>query len=147
MALAINCDMGEGFGLYRIGDDAGIMPYITMANVACGFHASDPSVMHKTVRLAKQHGVKVGAHPSLPDLQGFGRREIQIFRFPSSFCSDDGRRINNFDADWPDSLTGVAREIYEAYEKHLRPIGYKMRAQILDYPDGKPGDVGLFLRW
>ena len=78
MALAINCDMGEGFGLYRIGDDAGIMPYITLANVACGFHASDPSVMHKTVRLAKQHNVKVGAHPSLPDLQGFGRREMKM---------------------------------------------------------------------
>jgi UPF0271 protein len=78
MGLAINCDMGEGFGLYRIGDDAGIMPYITMANVACGFHASDPMVMRKTVRLAKQHGVKVGAHPSLPDLQGFGRREMKM---------------------------------------------------------------------
>ncbi len=78
MALAINCDMGEGFGLYRCGDDAGMMPYITLANVACGFHASDPSVMHKTVRLAKQHGVKVGAHPSLPDLQGFGRREMRM---------------------------------------------------------------------
>jgi UPF0271 protein len=78
MALAINCDMGEGFGLYRIGDDAGIMPFITMANVACGFHASDPSVMHKTVRLAKEHKVKVGAHPSLPDLQGFGRREMKM---------------------------------------------------------------------
>ena len=57
MGLAINCDMGEGFGLYRCGDDAGIMPFITLANVACGFHASDPTVMHKTVRLAKQHGV------------------------------------------------------------------------------------------
>lgn len=78
MALAINCDMGEGFGLYRCGDDAGIMPYITLANVACGFHASDPTVMHKTVRLAKKHGVKVGAHPSLPDLQGFGRREMKM---------------------------------------------------------------------
>jgi 5-oxoprolinase (ATP-hydrolysing) subunit A len=78
MALAINCDMGEGFGLYRCGDDAGIMPYITLANVACGFHASDPTVMHKTVRLAKQHGVRVGAHPSLPDLQGFGRREMRM---------------------------------------------------------------------
>ena len=76
MGLAINCDMGEGFGLYRCGDDAGIMPFITLANVACGFHASDPTVMHKTVRLAKQHGVRVGAHPSLPDLQGFGRREM-----------------------------------------------------------------------
>jgi 5-oxoprolinase (ATP-hydrolysing) subunit A len=78
MALAINCDMGEGFGLYRCGDDAAIMPFITLANVACGFHASDPTVMHKTVRLAKQHGVKVGAHPSLPDLQGFGRREMRM---------------------------------------------------------------------
>jgi 5-oxoprolinase (ATP-hydrolysing) subunit A len=78
MGLAINCDMGEGFGLYRIADDAGIMPYITLANVACGFHASDPMVMRKTVRLAKQHGVKVGAHPSLPDLQGFGRREMKM---------------------------------------------------------------------
>jgi Uncharacterized proteins, homologs of lactam utilization protein B len=54
------------------------MPFITMANVACGFHASDPSVMHKTIRLAKEHGVKVGAHPSLPDLQGFGRREMKM---------------------------------------------------------------------
>ena len=78
MALAINCDMGESFGLYKMGDDAGIMPYITIANVACGFHGSDPSVMHKTVRLAKEHGVKVGAHPSLPDLQGFGRREMKM---------------------------------------------------------------------
>jgi UPF0271 protein len=78
MALAINCDMGEGFGLYRCGDDAAIMPFITLANVACGFHASDPTVMHKTVRLAKQHGVRVGAHPSLPDLQGFGRREMRM---------------------------------------------------------------------
>jgi len=78
MALAINCDMGESFGLYKMGDDAGIMPYITIANVACGFHGSDPTVMHKTVRLAKEHGVKVGAHPSLPDLQGFGRREMKM---------------------------------------------------------------------
>jgi UPF0271 protein len=74
----INCDMGESFGLYKMGDDAGIMPYITIANVACGFHGSDPTVMHKTVRLAKTHGVKVGAHPSLPDLQGFGRREMKM---------------------------------------------------------------------
>jgi UPF0271 protein len=70
--------MGESFGLYKMGDDAGIMPYITIANVACGFHGSDPTVMHKTVRLAKEHGVKVGAHPSLPDLQGFGRREMKM---------------------------------------------------------------------
>jgi UPF0271 protein len=76
--LGINCDMGESFGLYHVADDAAIMPHITIANVACGFHASDPSVMARTVRLAKQHGVKVGAHPSLPDLQGFGRREMKM---------------------------------------------------------------------
>jgi 5-oxoprolinase (ATP-hydrolysing) subunit A len=76
--LAINCDMGESFGLYKMGDDEGMMPYITIANVACGFHASDPTVMARTVRLAKRHGVKVGAHPSLPDLQGFGRREMKL---------------------------------------------------------------------
>jgi 5-oxoprolinase (ATP-hydrolysing) subunit A len=78
MALVINCDMGEGFGLYRCGDDEAIMPYITVANVACGFHASDPMVMKRTVVAAKQHGVKVGAHPSYPDLQGFGRREMKM---------------------------------------------------------------------
>jgi 5-oxoprolinase (ATP-hydrolysing) subunit A len=78
MPVAINCDMGESFGLYKIGDDEGIMPHITIANVACGFHASDPMVMAKTVRLAKQHNVNVGAHPSLPDLQGFGRREMKM---------------------------------------------------------------------
>ena len=76
--LAINCDMGESFGLYKMGDDEGMMPYITIANVACGFHASDPTVMARTVRLAKQHNVRVGAHPSLPDLQGFGRREMKM---------------------------------------------------------------------
>jgi 5-oxoprolinase (ATP-hydrolysing) subunit A len=76
--IAINCDMGESFGLYKMGDDEGLMPHITIANVACGFHASDPSVMAKTVRLAKEHNVKVGAHPSLPDLQGFGRREMKM---------------------------------------------------------------------
>ena len=76
--LAINCDMGEGFGLYKMGDDEGLMPHISIANVACGFHASDPTVMACTVRLAKQHNVKVGAHPSLPDLQGFGRREMKM---------------------------------------------------------------------
>jgi 5-oxoprolinase (ATP-hydrolysing) subunit A len=76
--LAINCDMGESFGLYKMGDDEAMMPHIAIANVACGFHASDPTVMAHTVRLAKQHQVKVGAHPSLPDLQGFGRREMKM---------------------------------------------------------------------
>ena len=76
--IEINCDMGESYGLYRMGDDAAILPYIDVANVACGFHASDPVVMQRTVRIAKAKGVKVGAHPSLPDLQGFGRREMRM---------------------------------------------------------------------
>ncbi len=80
MRVDINCDMGESFGLYRLGNDAGIMPYITQANVACGFHGSDPNHMRNTVALAKRHGVKVGAHFSLPDLAGFGRREMKIDR-------------------------------------------------------------------
>jgi UPF0271 protein len=82
----INCDMGEAFGLYKMGDDEAIMPLITAANVACGFHASDFNHMRKTVKLARQHGVKVGAHPSLPDLQGFGRREMKIGREELANC-------------------------------------------------------------
>ncbi len=80
MTVAINCDMGESFGLYKMGDDEGMMPLISVANVACGFHGSDPNHMRATVGLAKVNGVKVGAHPSLPDLQGFGRREMKIGR-------------------------------------------------------------------
>ena len=82
----INCDMGESFGLYTMGDDEALMPLITVANVACGFHASDYNHMRKTVRLAKEHGVKVGAHPSLPDLQGFGRREMKMGREELANC-------------------------------------------------------------
>lgn len=78
MQLDINADMGESFGMYRMGDDAQFMEFISSANVACGFHASDPSVMRRTVALAKEHGVSVGAHPGLPDLQGFGRREMKL---------------------------------------------------------------------
>lgn len=80
MAININCDMGESFGLYRMGDDEGMMPHISEANVACGFHGSDPNHMRRTVDLAKRHGVGVGAHFSLPDLAGFGRREMAIDR-------------------------------------------------------------------
>lgn len=80
MTLNINCDMGESFGLYKLGNDEGIMPFITEANIACGFHGSDPNHMRKTVELAKEYGIKVGAHFSLPDLQGFGRREMKMNR-------------------------------------------------------------------
>jgi 5-oxoprolinase (ATP-hydrolysing) subunit A len=78
MRIDLNADMGESFGMYRLGSDEQFMEHITSANVACGFHAGDPSVMKKTVALAKKHGVQVGAHPGLPDLQGFGRREMKL---------------------------------------------------------------------
>ncbi|OHV84085.1 5-oxoprolinase subunit PxpA [Ensifer sp. LCM 4579] len=74
----INCDMGEAFGRWRIGDadDAALMPLVSSANIACGFHAADPNLMDDTVRLAADHGVAIGAHPGFNDLQGFGRRKI-----------------------------------------------------------------------
>ena len=78
MKTDINCDMGEAYSIYTCGDDAAIMPYVSQANVACGFHAADPSVRRETVRLAKSHGVAVGAHPSYPDRQGFGRRAMKL---------------------------------------------------------------------
>ena len=76
MRIDLNCDLGESFGRYELGQDAEIMAYITSANVACGFHAGDPGVMRRTVQLAKQNKVALGAHPGYPDLQGFGRRQI-----------------------------------------------------------------------
>jgi len=77
MRLDLNADVGESFGAYKLGQDESLMPSITSASVACGFHAGDPGVMRETVALARQHGVAVGAHPSFPDLVGFGRREMR----------------------------------------------------------------------
>jgi UPF0271 protein len=78
--ITINCDMGEAFGIYHFGDDEACMPYVTHVNIACGFHASDPVVMWKTVRAAKKHRVKIGSHPGLNDREGFGRREMKVTR-------------------------------------------------------------------
>lgn len=78
MPVDINCDMGESFGRYKLGQDAAILPHLTSANIACGFHAGDPTVMAETVRLAAAAGVGIGAHPGYPDLQGFGRRNMDI---------------------------------------------------------------------
>ncbi|MFD2215144.1 LamB/YcsF family protein [Metabacillus endolithicus] len=76
--IDLNCDLGESFGAYKIGMDEEVLQFITSANVACGFHAGDPSVMRKTVQLALKNNVKIGAHPGLPDLAGFGRRNMNI---------------------------------------------------------------------
>lgn len=78
MRLDINCDMGESFGAYRLGNDYEILDYVTSINVACGFHAGDPMIMRQTVKHAIEKGVKIGAHPGYPDLQGFGRRNMDF---------------------------------------------------------------------
>ncbi len=74
----LNCDLGESFGRFKLGEQEEILKYITSANIACGFHSGDPTVMRETVKLAIDQGVKIGAHPGLPDLNGFGRREMAI---------------------------------------------------------------------
>jgi len=76
--IDLNCDMGESYGAWKMGADADVMPFISSANIACGFHGGDPATIRKTVRLAVDNGVAIGAHPSLPDLMGFGRRAMRI---------------------------------------------------------------------
>jgi len=76
--IDLNCDLGESYGEFKVGNDEKIMPHITSANIACGFHAGDPMTIAKTINLAKKHKVAVGAHPGYPDLMGFGRRDMQL---------------------------------------------------------------------
>lgn len=76
--IDLNCDMGESFGRYTLGYDAALMKWVSSVNIACGFHAGDPSVMRETVAQALENGVQIGAHPSYPDLQGFGRRSMRL---------------------------------------------------------------------
>jgi len=76
--IDLNCDMGEGFGAYKMGDDLTLLEHVTSANIACGFHAGDPGTIARTVQAAVARGVAVGAHPGLPDLQGFGRRVMKV---------------------------------------------------------------------
>lgn len=78
LSIDLNCDMGESYGNYKIGNDDQVMPYITSCNVACGFHGGDPLQIEKTIKNALKHDLQIGAHPGFPDLQGFGRRRMQI---------------------------------------------------------------------
>jgi 5-oxoprolinase (ATP-hydrolysing) subunit A len=96
MRIDLNCDMGESFGAWRMGDDEAIMPLITSANIACGFHAGDPQVMRRTVRLAREHGVSVGAHPGFGDLIGFGRRPLSCT--PEEIYADVLYQVGALDA-------------------------------------------------
>jgi hypothetical protein len=76
-----------------------------------------------------------------------GNRQLLAVTFPASYCNDRGRRINNLEPDWPESLEGFAKKAYEFYMAELKPLGFKLNAQILDYPGGMPGNVGLYLTW
>ena len=110
MKIDLNCDIGESFSIYRLGEDETVMPLITSANIACGFHASDPSNIWQAVKLAKKNGVAVGAHPSYPDLVGFGRRAMNasfeeikadvIYQVGAvqSFCKAEGVKLQHVKA-------------------------------------------------
>ena len=121
--IDINCDMGESFGNYTMGNDAAVMPYITSANIAGGYHAGDPHVMRETVELAADHGVSVGVHPGLPDKMGFGRR-----------------RFDATPAELRDYVTyqlGALRAFADAHDvpfQHVKPHG-AMYSMLSDSPD------------
>jgi len=76
-----------------------------------------------------------------------GQNEIQVLTFPAKYLNDKGRRINNNESDWPVSLEGFAKKAYEYFERELKPMGYHLRVQVLDYPGGVPGTIGMYLRW
>ncbi len=118
--IDLNCDMGESFGAYVLGNDEALMPLITSANIACGYHAGDPMVMDRTVRLAIRHGVGIGAHPGFPDLMGFGRRAMHL-------TPDE---IENYLLYQVGALMAFARSL-GAEVTHVKPHGalYNMAAQ------------------
>jgi hypothetical protein len=76
-----------------------------------------------------------------------GNHQVQVITFPCTFCTDGGRRINIADPEWPSTLTGFAKKAFEFWEKELRPLGYKVHAEIISFPDGMPGDAALYLKW
>lgn len=112
MNIDLNCDIGESFGHYTLGHDVAVMPFITSANLACGLHAGDPSVMQATVKLAKQYSVAIGAHPGWPDLQGFGRREM-------TFSTEEAEALVLYQIG---ALAGFARAEGVALQ-HVKPHG------------------------
>ncbi|MCE5038212.1 5-oxoprolinase subunit PxpA [Staphylococcus auricularis] len=123
MKVDLNCDLGEAFGNYGFGGDQQIIPLITSANVACGFHAGDWNVLNETVELAKQHDVGIGAHPGLPDLQGFGRRNMDI----------SAAEIYNIVIYQLGALQGFC-SIHDVKMNHVKPHGalYQMGARNKD---------------
>lgn len=135
LQIDINCDLGEGYGAFRVGNDAGIMPHITSANIACGFHAGDPMTMAQTVNLAKKHRVAVGAHPGYPDLLGFGRREMQL----------SSEEVMNCTIYQIGALQGFAKAAGVSLQ-HVKPHGalYNTAAEDEDTSKGVAGAVRAF---
>lgn len=123
MAIDLNCDMGESFGAYILGADEALMPLVTSANIACGYHAGDPMVMDRTVRLALRHGVSIGAHPGFPDLLGFGRRVMHL----------RPEEIENYVLYQVGALAAFARSV-GAEPAHVKPHGalYNMAERDLE---------------
>lgn len=117
----INCDLGESYGAYKIGNDKKIMPHITSANIACGFHAGDPMTMMQTINLAKKHGVAVGAHPGYPDLLGFGRREMHLTL----------EEVKNYTIYQVSALQGFAK-IAGLNLQHVKPHGALYNTAVKD---------------
>lgn len=120
--ILINCDMGESYGAWTKGNDKQIMPYIDLANIACGFHASDPLNMEKTVLLAKKAKVKIGAHPSYPDLVGFGRRNMSV-------SSDELRAIVAYQIG---ALQGICT-MHQAQVEYVKPHGALYNTMMKDF--------------
>jgi UPF0271 protein len=135
LRVDLNADIGESFGVYRMGNDEMLMRSITSGSVACGFHAGDPSVMRQTVRLAARAGVAVGAHPSFPDLVGFGRRDLQA----------EPQEIFDFVLYQIGALSGVARAEGVRLQ-HVKPHGalYSMSARRKDIAEAIARAVASF---
>lgn len=123
LVIDLNSDLGESFGNYIIGNDEKVLDYITSANIACGFHASDPVVMEKTVRMAIKKGVAIGAHPGYPDLMGFGRRMLNI-------SHEEARSYMIYQIG---ALNGFLKA-YGGKLKHVKPHGALYNAAAVDYP-------------
>jgi hypothetical protein len=96
--------------------------------------------------VSDEEGVRRGAN-IIRRAVSAGLTEVQVYRFPNRLCTDRGRAINQMEAGWEQTLTGVPKEIYTLWHKHFRPRGYKLKVQIVDFPNGIPGDVGMFLTW
>ncbi|MCK4258196.1 MAG: 5-oxoprolinase subunit PxpA [Halanaerobiales bacterium] len=122
MYIDINCDLGESFGRYKLGQDQEILSLITSANIACGFHAGDPRVMFETVKIAFQTGVGIGAHPGYPDLNGFGRREMKL-------SADEVYQMMIYQIG---ALQGFAR-LFGTKVEHVKPHGALYNRALKDY--------------